>query len=89
MKKYVYGGYLDTGGTLDNGTRWSGFAVLLGQISDDCNVPMFGRCVSASGKNTDIEDVLASLTPGTHCKAYFGMPDAKGRVKLESLVPCD
>ena len=87
MKKYVYGGYMCTGGKLDNGQRWSGFAVLLGELPDGANVPMFARAVTASGKNEELEELLSELVPGTVCKAYFGMPDSKGKVKLETLVP--
>ena len=87
MKKYVYGGYLSTGGTLESGTKWSGFSVLLGEIPDGSNVPMFGRACSASGKNEELEETLSELALGTICNAFFGMPDAKGKVKLEALVP--
>lgn len=87
MKKYVYGGYLTTGGTLDSGAKWHGFSVLLGELPDGSNVPMFGRAVSGSGRNEELEEMLCDIVPGTVCHAFFGMPDAKGRVKLESLVP--
>lgn len=87
MKKYVYGGYLTTGGTLDSGAKWSGFSVLLGELSEGSNMPMFGRACSGSGKNEELEETLSELVPGTICNAFFGMPDAKGKVKLEALVP--
>lgn len=87
MKKYVYGGYLSTGGTLENGAKWSGFSVLLGELPEGSNVPMFGRACSASGKNEELEETLSDLDIGSICHAFFGMPDAKGKVKLEALVP--
>lgn len=89
MKKYVYGGYICTGGELDSGTKWSGFSVLLGELPDGANVPMFGRACSASGKNEELKEILSELAPGTVCRAFFGMPDSKGKVKLETLVPCE
>lgn len=87
MKKYVYGGYVATGGTLDSGAKWSGYAVLLGEIPDGSTLPMFARACSASGKNDELGETLRDLVPGTVCNAFFGMPDAKGKVKLEALVP--
>lgn len=47
-KVYVYGGYIVTGGKLDNGTPWQGVRVLLAETSAERPVPMTALSAKAA-----------------------------------------
>lgn len=89
MKKYVFGGYVITGGRFDNGDHWSGVAVMLGELPDGEDVPTFCRAVSGNVKNKELMQTLENLCPGAVVQAFFGMPNAAGKVKLESIQPVE
>ena len=46
-KTYIYGGYIVTGGNLDNGSPWQGVRVLLAETSAERPTPM--TAISANG----------------------------------------
>ena len=73
---YVFGGYLLTGGTLENGNPWQGVNVLLAMVKDMRSVPCRGEISKASRSDTLLQK-LESLKPGMHVNAVF---DIKGRL---------
>ena len=59
-KTYIYGGYIVTGGNLDNGSPWQGVRVLLAETSAERPTPM--TAISAKAVHTpELVNVLARL----------------------------
>lgn len=93
--KYIFGGYILTGGTLENGKPWKGLNVMLAEVKPSKNggydLPMVSFVAKASRSGSDMDkallDTVASLPPGTMCRAYFSAPDSKGKSKLVLLTP--
>lgn len=91
QKKYQYGGYLLTGGTLDNGNAWQGVNVMIAECTVDNNgvrLPM--RAGVFKGSRTDsLMDFLQNAPIGCFVIPSFGMPqtnqNGKVSVKLQSL----
>ena len=42
---FLYGGYILTGGKLDNGNPWKGIVLMLAEKRDDQEFPFFAQCV--------------------------------------------
>lgn len=85
----IYGGYILTGGTLDNGQKWKGVTVMLAD-SGKYDMPVSASC--CKGQLSDsLLDTLHNLPIGCPVVANFGMPTIKdGRQvpgKLISLEP--
>ena len=41
---FIYGGFIRTGGTLDNGKPWQGLQIMLAEVRETGQRPMFARC---------------------------------------------
>lgn len=61
MEKYVFGGYVQTGGKFDDGREWSGVVVMLAPLFKDATKPNTAKVYK--GRSTLI-DVVRQLTPG-------------------------
>lgn len=81
---YIFGGYILTGGTLDNGKAWRGVNIMLAEKRDKQEFPMYATVVKAS-RTDEIMRVLQSLGCGQPVHAYFSMPDSNGKVKLTAI----
>lgn len=85
---YVYGGYVLTGGTLDNGNSWQGINIMLAEVRPIINggftSPMVAFCARAS-RLEDIMTFVNNTSPGGLVHAYFSAPDHNGRSKLISI----
>lgn len=60
--KYIFGGYLLTGGTLDNGNPWQGINIMYGECRNG-NAPMVGKIAKARREDSLVE-TLNNLFPG-------------------------
>lgn len=78
---YIYGGFLFTGGKLDDGKPWKGLSVLLGPIRDVEDTPLKGQACKARQSESLIE-ALKSIPLGFPVEAFF---DIDGRVALVSI----
>lgn len=89
---YVFGGYILTGGKLQNGNPWQGVNVMLGEVKADgkggYNAPVVARVFKASRLDS-LMSVIQSLQYGDFVHAYFSAPDNDGKSKLIQLVPAN
>lgn len=89
---YIFGGYILTGGTLQDGNPWKGVNILLAECKPSknggYNLPVVGFVAKAS-RLDHILDVCQNTTPGTYVHAYFSAPDHNGKVKLVKLEVVD
>lgn len=87
---YVFGGYILTGGNLQNGNPWQGMNVMLAEVKGDgkggYNMPVIARVFKASRLDC-LMSVVQSLCPGDYVHAYFSAPDSEGKSKLIQLIP--
>lgn len=81
---YIYGGFLFTGGKLDNGKPWHGYSVLLGPIRSIEDTPLKGEAFKA--RSDSLLDVLKKTPLGFPVEVFF---DKDGRVALMSLYNSD
>lgn len=84
-KMYIYGGYILTGGKLQDGRPWQGVNVMLAELKPGNAEPVFATVCKASRADS-IMGTLESLAIGSCVHAYFGMPDSQGRAKLECIT---
>lgn len=87
---YVFGGYIFTGGMLQNGKPWQGVNVMLAEVKGDgkggFNAPVVARVFKASRLDS-LVSVIKSLKYGDFVHAYFSAPDNDGKSKLIHLDP--
>lgn len=83
--KFIYGGFVLTGGNLADGTPWTGINVMLAQVRGD-KLPTYATCVKAS-RTDSMLSLLRGLAIGQPVQAYFSLPDTNGKVKLVELRP--
>lgn len=83
--KFIYGGYILTGGTLDNGKAWQGVNVMLAQVHGD-KAPTYATVVKAP-RTDSLLSLLRGLAIGQPVQAFFSLPDTNGKVKLVELRP--
>lgn len=85
---YVYGGYVLTAGTLDNGNAWQGVNIMLAQAKPapdgGYTAPMVAYVYKAS-RSDSIMQFVNNTPPGEYVYAFFTAPDAKGKSKICSL----
>lgn len=62
-ESYIYGGYILTGGTLDNGKNWQGINIMFATVRNG-REPVRAEIGKASRLDS-ILAVLENLTPGT------------------------
>ena len=79
---YVYGGYILTGGKLDDGKPWEGINVLLGEIRDLGDLPLKGIVVKAKRS----EDLLIKLRSFSFGCPVDALADFNGRLVSISAV---
>lgn len=80
--RYIFGGYLLTGGTLDNGKPWQGINIMYGE-SKNGNPPMIGKIAKARREDS-IVDTLQNLFTGDFIEILCS-PDGK----VIELHKCD
>lgn len=87
---YVFGGYILTGGKLQNGKPWQGINVMLAEVKSDgktgYNAPVIARVFKASRLDS-LMSVIQSLPIGEFVHAHFSAPDNEGKSKLIQLIP--
>ena len=76
-KIYIFGGFVVTGGTLDDGKPWQGFRLLLAELKPGQTKPM--TAISAKGVYSDsLAGTLSRLPLGSRVK--IAACDLRGRV---------
>lgn len=75
MEKYLYIGFVQASGTLQNGNPWSGFRIPVGVFGRDGNILKVD--VLKAPCTDSIRKTLADLQPGTLITCLF---DSRGRV---------
>lgn len=83
---YHFGGFIRTGGTLDNGKPWHGFNVLLARAHYDDNgrldLPRSGLIAKASYTDA-LHNALREAQPGSVVEVYF---NDKGKIAHFALA---
>lgn len=75
---YIFGGYILTGGILENGSPWQGVNILLARYDADKPAPVSSTIAKAKREDSLVE-VLGTLNPGDLVTVYF---DERGKVAL-------
>lgn len=75
---YIFGGYILTGGKLENDSPWQGVNILLARYDADKPTPVSSTIAKAKREDTLVE-VLGTLRPGDLVTVYF---DERGKVAL-------
>lgn len=75
---YIFGGYILTGGTLENGTPWQGVNILLARYNAEKPVPV-SSTIAKGKRDDDLVEVLGTLAPGDLVTVLF---DERGKVAL-------
>lgn len=65
---YRFGGYILTGGKLDNGKKWEGIRVLLAKVKDPETPPVTASSVKAA-KN--MQSLFEQMAIGQLCDVFF------------------
>lgn len=65
---YIFGGYIKTGGILQDGNPWEGLRILLGQTSEVNKKPVTAVSVKA---DKSVLSQISQLVPGVPVHAYF------------------
>lgn len=78
---YIFGGYILTGGTLENGSPWQGVNIQLARYEEGKS-PVSSTIAKARRDDTLVE-VLRTLSPGDLVTVYF---DERGKVAV--FNPC-
>ena len=74
---YWFGGYILTGGTLENGTPWQGINILLARYEDG-KTPV-SSTIAKARRDDSCVDVLRTLSLGDLVTVYF---DERGKVAV-------
>lgn len=75
---YIFGGYILTGGTLENGNPWQGVNILLARYDADRDLPVSSTIAKAKREDSLVK-VLGTLHSGDLATVYF---DQTGKVAL-------
>lgn len=75
---YIFGGYILTGGALDNGIPWQGVNIMLARYDANKPNPVSSTIVKAK-RDDSIMEVLGTLHFGDLVTVYF---DERGKVAL-------
>lgn len=85
---YVYGGFILTAGTLDNGNSWQGVNIMLAEVKPTSDggytSPMVAYVYKAS-RSDSIMDFLNNTPLGEFVHVYFTAPDSKGKSRICAL----
>lgn len=68
--KYMFGGFIEVAGKLDNGKPWFGFRILLAPLDKDGHVGWKTSVVKAS-RTDDLFDTLCGMELHSIVTAYF------------------
>lgn len=75
---YIFGGYILTGGTLENGSPWQGINILIARHDPDKPAPV-SSTIAKARRDDDLVEVLGTLHPGDLTTVLF---DERGKVAL-------
>lgn len=78
---YIFGGYILTGGTLENGKAWQGINIMFATVRNG-REPVRAEIGKASRLDSILE-VVQNLTPGTPVEIFC----APGTGKITSIRP--
>lgn len=65
---YIFGGFIITGGKLDNGNPWEGMRIMIGKIPNIKTAPQTAKTVKVKKQ---CRAFFKELTPGTPLFVYF------------------
>lgn len=82
---YIYGGYLLTGGKLDDGTPWKGINLLFGEVRKEGDEPLTGM-IGKARRSDELLQVLSTLPIGCPVDVLC---DLRGKVTQISVVKPD
>lgn len=82
MSVYRFGGYLLTGGKLDNGNPWEGINILIGECKDE-NTPPVSGLIAKARREDSILEALGKLRAGEFVDLDF---DIRAKVTRISSV---
>lgn len=88
MSKFIYGGYILTGGTLQDGKPWQGVNIMLAQCKETnagVESPTYAQVFKASRLDS-IMNVLNKLVPGEYVIPYFGVPQLNSKGQSVSKI---
>ena len=75
---YIFGGFILTGGTLENGSPWQGVNILLARYDADKPAPV-SSAIAKAKRDDSLVEVLGTLHSGDLVTVYF---DERGKVAL-------
>lgn len=75
---YIFGGYILTGGTLENNTPWQGVNILLARYDSEKPCPV-SSTIAKARRDDSLVEVLRTLSPGDLVTVYF---DERGKVAV-------
>ena len=79
---YIYGGYLLTGGKLDDGTPWQGINLLFGEIPQNAEEPLSGM-IGKARRTDSMMQTLSTLPIGCPVEVVC---DLRGKVTGINVV---
>ena len=82
---YIYGGYILTGGKLDDGTLWQGINLLFGELPQSGDLPLTGM-IGKARRSEELLKVLSNLPIGCPVDVLC---DLRGKVTQISVVKAD
>lgn len=78
---YIFGGYILTGGFLENGTPWQGVNIQLARYEE--NKSPVSSTIAKARRDDSLVEVLRTLSSGDLVTVYF---DERGKVAV--FNPC-
>lgn len=73
---YIYGGYILTGGKLDNGKPWEGINILFAEVESAEDLPLSGM-IGKARRDEELLKQLMSMPIGCPCEVSC---DLRGKV---------
>lgn len=77
---YIFGGFILTAGTLEDGNTWEGVNILIARPKgDNGELPPVSSTIVKAKRSDDLLNTLVALRPGAVVTIYF---DERGKVAL-------
>ena len=77
---YIFGGFILTAGTLENGDAWEGVNILVARPKgENGELPPVSSTIAKAKRSDELVNTLVALRPGALVTIYF---DERGKVAL-------
>lgn len=83
---YIFGGFIQTGGKLNDGTPWAGINIMIARHQIDekgANILPVCSTIAKARYDSELLSVLSGLRPGALVNVFF---DERGKVAFFSPV---